>query len=674
MNEKDTPQNDIKPEPPKPEAGPAWPSFSPRDTQPGQMNQENPAEQNNPLAPVNPTAPSPAPWQGYQQHGMSAPPAYPQINIPPQVPPQHNPPEPPADYMTPPGYPADNPYAAPGSSPPPPGYPHYPGGMPPGPRDPYNMASPDYVPPVKRKRSKAPIIASIAVLVAAAVAVVVVFGDTLLRTVSPEAYLALAIARTIDNIADTPSAFPNLDRFEGQAMSHQVDVDITDIISDATGFSLPGMTTNAVFSALTDWENENFMLGLSVDTPFFSIPDNQIFLSPDTIGVSIPILLGQYGFITVDPATFTEEWNNSAYADIFGELMDDFDLSQMLDVFFADMRGKEIPLDELPPGSTVYEAAILVESLTAEFELLVDKLTESIRIESLGSIGGHSHIRVSAPAYAATQFIRESSAAIFDFTIEYYMLIDEDLANWLAANGMDEVMYIFDRLHFNDDLIIDFTIGRNGLISGIYIPDTSFEMPTGIPGDIVTLTFGHETIFGEVYVLQGMESFTFIADDNGSEVALFLENFTQITQDYIYDGWDIYIEFFDYGEFYGDIVLSYYFQWLKNEQQNDNMTISFMLVNGLDSVDDVLELEITGILIETPNRTELSFGILSFTVSDDSFSVGFGYRAQPVSPREVSIAGQRSTDLFSISFDDLLSDLGLFGDLLDMLELATMFM
>jgi len=521
------------------------------------------------------------------------------------------------------------------------------------------MAGPDHTPPRKR-RWLVPVIILVSLLVLIAVGILVTYAvsDDIyhepLRYSDPRAHLGLVISNTLENIGETPGAFPNLDRFQGRPMSHYLNIDISDIISGtAIGF-IPGMNTSAVITALTDWENENLLIGFSMHSLFFSLTENQIFISPDLVGISIPMLFGRYGFITADPATFTEDWNNSEFADMIAEIPYDFDLARVIELFFSEMR------DE---GREDWD--FLIDEMMQTIQDLGLELIRSAYIEDMGNTArNETHFRMTIPKNNATWFVEDATYEILSTILEIAQISDN---YWLLYEMQDIIddFHEYFEFNFNDDILIDFYFergslrdffgGRVSLLSRVYIHNITFDVQDW--DETITIEASQDFIFGSgEHVLHGLESRTRIFDDYGDGIELILINSSVSTPDLVRDRWDLVIYAFDYDDIF-EINAVYEFEWLKSAQIAENMS---MLISLYVEDEISLGIEITGNLIETGDMTELSSGVIALTAEDQwmrdeyHFSLGFSYRVRPISPDEITIEGQRSTDFFSFGYDDLM--------------------
>ncbi|MCL2068707.1 MAG: hypothetical protein FWH00_02295, partial [Oscillospiraceae bacterium] len=572
-------------------------------------------------------------------------------------------------------FPPQGPYPPPqGPYPPPQGpYPPPQGPYPPPPAYPqYGYQQPEYPQPRPRKGIIAVIIA---VCVIAAGAVSVYFlRDIIWRAADPKTYLMYAIKNTAENLIETPPAIP-FDKFGDQPLSHELSLRL-----DSFADMLPGVgalvgDSSAVITAKTDWENENLMIGFAVRSPMFGlfdIPESQIYISPETIGVSIPAALRNYGFITVDTRSFASQWNRSQYADMTDTTIPPQYASvpyNALKSIFAGTR-EYGSLDE----AFLSRAAI---HFSRGMENLPAALPDSIAVESLGRTSDrNTHMRVFIPEAEAEALVRHislaASEAYYAAARETYPFMEIPEMGNAFAETMQPLTMMLDRIEIGGDVMIDFLIGQNGMVSGISIHEITFAIPEldfdrdwqsgntnyTYTGEMLGYSFSLNTEFGAgKHVADGFSAdlqLTHIGHDDVYYIKM--ENLYSFGGDStVTAGMDVSVLNLYQGTVFSDTRLTYRFDWQPNAQHAENMRFVCTVLTD----DDEIRFAITGNLTEMQQRIELSSAVFTYNSSyawEDDYSIGFGYSLRPADPGEVSIEGHYTTDFFSIDYNRLMRE------------------
>ena len=573
--------------------------------------------------------------------------------LPPQ-PPQAAPPPPPGAMQEPPQPPVPPQYAPPQGAPQPPPFqqPQYsqppvqPQGIPP-----QYQPHPGYVPPttnIKKGSSKVlvAILIIFGVIVFAGAISAFAFRDQLMLRFKPEAYLANSVQKTFAQIEVTPSLLPELDKFSGQPLSHSINVNV-----GAINDPYMSMLRDASVSVklLTDWENSNMLISAGLKSSIFNINDNELYISPNQIALNIPMLFAGYGFVSADTESFASKWNASDFAAMsYTYLPEELDIAAALQAFFVSMR-------ELEESGTTAADEKLFEDITKS----TSRLTEALAIKHEGkqSIGGVNYESFACviPAKNVKDFIYDTYELFLD---EYErQLSGLDFAYYEdMLTEMREPLEYIKEMELGGDLAMKLYVDNSGIIRIAELEE--FEMtfqgyfgPVEVKFSGAIQLLGKKNISDDIRISYAVESedenyfvdMSYTCTDNNGNIGIELKS-------------EIETEYYGMTDSVATIIA---FDWDKNSQQSDNMKLSL----DVSYDGEHFGMSFAGNLVEADDYIELSGAKISFDGLEEYFEyysdgfdiiegLTFGYKLQPVSAGDVSIEGEQTTDLFSLTMLD----------------------
>jgi len=469
------------------------------------------------------------------------------------------------------------------------------------------------------------------------------FRRQIMKTVTPEQYLQLSIAQTFAGSFEKGPDFIDFSKFAGKAVSHAFSVDADEGSAEGT--------------LMYDSENEKALLNISAGDKTTKYNDNTIFISPDIIAFSLPDLIKDTNFLSIDPATFTEDCRASGWTE--GAAMPDLQtyIHMMFGKGGSDAGNKEI--------SSVFKD--LLNDIGKKTEFSSDG---SVQEEISGKQMKLDVMSYTIPEYEVNDFYHSYISGVRD---GYMGKIDSMTAGSLTQQQKDQMDSAFDQIDgitFEDDFVIHFYIDMDGNVRKINVEDITvtsddlnspeftlgFEMVFGDgvrPADDITAVFSMETegdtaeivLTSKTSVADGIHKNQFVlslnGDEDGTLAEIELDSETSLAD----------------GIYSSSITLSggsdndpkafsaaFDLTWDKNDVSGENLEIQVTVKNEGNVA---LELTVKGALLDNEKETSLSDATLEVTdQTGTSTMINFSYGITLIDPSSITVDTSDCISLF----------------------------
>jgi len=497
-------------------------------------------------------------------------------------------------------------------------------------------AATDPADPVEPPKKKFPLIPVIVGCIAVIAVAVFAFGRGGIG--NPKEYLQTALKANSESFSASYAEYPNVSgRFDGPA-----GIDFSFTLDEAT---------KATGSLLMDPEKSTQLWSLDV-APYTG---NKLFLSPDRLALSIPGFFPAKEYITVDTATFREDWAASMFG-MMSPLPADFDLNALLANTFSSSANDAL-LTRAGELQTDLEAASTVareKQVTGEDGKKMEVLSCTYPPEAL-------------------------KAYLTGFTDFYKKTMTETFAPMGAVMGasvMESYDVLFDqmdKMEFTSPLVVQYFIADKQIkriellpysasVADAYSPDTVYDYEFNMAMDLT----GEKNTADKFVIdfnmkgsVRAKEADAEAAPEGSLDDAETMELQIRLTREKtVVDGvlGDTYkLEITDPTDEENSMVMDFDLQWNPALEGEDNLTAAIGMNGGYENMSYIL----TGSLLDTAET--LAFENGRFTVKDmeydseDSFQFTFkiyGVTGEDVNP---GITEENSINFRDITMEHLQS-------------------
>lgn len=438
---------------------------------------------------------------------------------------------------------------------------------------------------------------SIVIVLALAGGLGFAFRMQIMKSVAPEKYLQLSLVKTFAGAQSESADILGLSKFVGKAASHD--------------FSIEADEGSAEGSWKYDSANEKALLDVSIAVGEESYDNNQFYLSPELIAVSIPDLITDTDYLTIDPATFADEWEANGWDEdmpienleeyvhtLFGKKADEGSGNQ------PDSRLTDL-FSELSK-SAVFSADGTVEERISGTNFKMDVMTYTF---SEDDVNDFYQDLISE--------IEEAASSSEDLMI----------AGTSSLTGAD-TDYIYDALadfEINGDVVIHYYIDQDGNTRKMSVDD--FE----IAYEESEAAIAFEIQFGDTAKPTDDMSalITIEADGDTAEITL---DYESSYEDGVYtSSIDLVMGSDDEPE---AISISYDVEWNKVDTSGENLDSKMKLKMEGDSI----TMTLVGTLMTDDKKTSLSDAVFEITDEyGETTTVDLSYGVTLIDPSEITV-------------------------------------
>ena len=435
--------------------------------------------------------------------------------------------------------------------------------------------------------------------------------NQIIKAVMPEQYLQMSIARSAAQSQKGAGQLLDFSKYATGAVKHE--------------FSFEQDSEDGDFSAdgtfMYDAASEKALLNVSVGTYGTDYDENILYISKDQIALSIPSEITDTDFLTVDPATFNDEWEEKGY----DELSELPDVQGIVNTFFGKTED----------GNTVSVSDAKEDFLKflkddAEFA------TEGAVTEEIGGVDR----KLDVMTYTISKDDADERYQDLLAKIEDKM---SDASEMYASSSSMQADYIFDELkalEFKSDIKVAFYIDQNGYINRIEIDKVKVEAD----GSTAKISMVIDTWSKDGTTYTSSE----ISIDSGSGS----ETLSIETEFSFKDGVYLYKADMEPSDESSDAntELSIEMEWDTKEKKGENLSIVFEEDSGYYSN----EISLTGNLVEDKSKISLSDATIEMTDgSDTTYTADVSYSLSKIDAKEITVDTSDSTPILSYKpFED----------------------
>lgn len=461
--------------------------------------------------------------------------------------------------------------------------------------------TPETVFPMKKKHGTALVVlASILLAVTILCIVGFIFRNQIIKMVMPEQYLQMSITRTVAQSQMGAGRLLDFGKFSNSAVNNEFSYEQEE--GDSV-FSMAG-------SIMYDKASEKSLTNVSFGVDGTDYEDYIYYFSQDQIVISVPTDTTEPDLLTIDPATFNEEWNKKGYDEI-AELQD---LPELIDSLFGKSGEGET-------GSESDVNANFIKSFT-------DKAVFSTGGTVKKEIGG-----VERTLDVMTYTVSKSDAN--EGYQDYISGMEEQMsaATESYMGYKDSLFEMYESLEITSDIELSFYINQDGYVNQVEISKIEIEND----GDSVEIDMGID-IWNEAETTYTSSEITISSE--GDKAAFGIES-----EGSFVDG--VYTYKADIGPkedgSFSDSNISISLEWKTKDTTGENVSLE---IDQDD--DDGYEMSITGNLTEDKEKISLSDATIEVTGASESiFTADFSYSISKISASEVTIDTSDSTPLLS---------------------------
>lgn len=461
--------------------------------------------------------------------------------------------------------------------------------------------TPETVLPKNKKHGTALIVlASILLAVTILCIAGFILRNQIIKMVMPEQYLQMSIARTVAQSQMGAGELLDFGKFSTGAVSNEFSYEQEE--GDSV-FSMAG-------SIMYDKASEKSLTNVSFMVDGTDYEDYIYYFSQDQIVISVPTDTTEPDLLTIDPATFNEEWNKKGYDEI-AELQD---LPELIDSLFGKTGEGET-------GSESDVNANFIKSFT-------DKAVFSTGGTVTKEIGG-----VERTLDVMTYTVSKSDAN--EGYQDYISGMEEQMsaATESYMGYKDSPFKLYESLEITSDIEISFYINQDGYVNQVEINKIDIEND----GDSVEIDMGID-IWNEAETTYTSSEITISSE--GDEAAFGIESECSFV-----DG--VYTYKADIGPkedgSFSDSNISISLEWKTKDTTGENVSLE---IDQDD--DDGYEMSITGNLTEDKEKISLSDATIEVTGESGSlFTADFSYSISKISASDVTVDTSDSTPLLS---------------------------
>ena len=441
------------------------------------------------------------------------------------------------------------------------------------------------------------------------------FRMDIIRTIAPEKYLQLSLVRTLTGSKNEASQILDLSKYSGKAVSHEFSVDAD--LGSAEG------------TLMYDSESEQALLDISASAEGNEYNDNQLYISPDLIAFSIPDVITDTDYLTIDPATFAADSKEMGW--------DEYTSSLDLEEFIQTLFGKS-------------EAKDKDSQLTSEITDLCITLRKSAVFSADGSVEEEisgKKITLDEMTYTISQkdinYFYQDCLAIYKK--EFINTMDQSVAGGLPQETREQFDEVFDGLisiKIRDDLVIHYYIDKDGYTRKISTEDFEIYNDSADADVQDTATLGFAIVFGSGTRPADSIDVTLRLDSQDESFAADIKYETSYINDVYKNSTSIVCS--DNSDEPSKISMSADTEWDTKDTNGDNFSIDLKIKDDTGTIGAVV---ITGALTDDEKETSLSDASIEITDADGtSTTIDFSYKITIIDPSEISIDTSDSTSLF----------------------------
>lgn len=493
------------------------------------------------------------------------------------------------------------------------------------------------------KKSKTGLIAGVAAAVVALVVILVFVlgrgGGAMPPGAQNPGYMDTVIANTFGPVGDTTGYLPDFTKFGDDLIDVDFSLTPNQQLLPYELAMLGDITIGGNFAM--DMGREKILLGLDVTAGSYTAIGNKFLFTPDQLAISMPMLFTRSEYISMNPATFSEDFRGSIFSQSYYGDPSDLDLQGQLDAIFGESE-----------NNPAVDAA---EKYQATIQTLYKRLNEGATMSGGGkstvNVGGTDReVYILKYSYDPAE-IKSSYLEMMDALREYVDSLSDALADPAMLNELrsiaDSASEAMNMLESKDKIDLLYYISEDQLLYRVEIPDYKIIVRNGSANSTGIMSFVMD-LAGESCPADSMDAKLFVKDSGESIEVM------HITFDRTMQGgtgkYDLALDVKDDTGSSDAMRIELNTSWNSAITESENMSIYFLYKYGFNE----FGFNLTGNVTEDANQ--VSFADCSLSITNDGVqqniaSLSFGVR-------NIDEIAEEATPQNSVNFSEItLADL-----------------
>jgi hypothetical protein len=460
-----------------------------------------------------------------------------------------------------------------------------------------NTSAPE-VPVKKKTGSSIWITVTVIILAIALIAMLgVVFRYKILKIFSPERYLQVALGRTFSD--KNYSKMIDMSKYDNKPVEYEISVE-TEGVGGEVSVMYDAKAEKALIEALFD-DGTNVHDG------------NLLYISRKLIAISIPDLLTETEFLTIDPETFEDDLEELGVEESFPT---DF-LDKSLDMFFGKSENETMNKDE---AAEYYREAKFLEEYAdfSQGKTVTEKINgKNYKLDTMS---------YEISEEDANQYLQD----MFDNYKQGVMDGMESLYQGYDLEGnqdqMEAAFDVFDDIRISGDVVITYYVDSNDYVRKIVVNE--FEMT--LSGEEGKFAIEFEMLLGGKKNPSDNISSVLALIVDGEKVELVM-NWEESLESGVFKGeLELFIEGTRNDE---DTGMTIEIEWDTKDTKGENFKAEFS-IEGQEGVG----IEVTGTLVDSKTSTAFTDGeLILYDGYSNEIVVEFECSISIIDPKEISI-------------------------------------
>jgi hypothetical protein len=423
------------------------------------------------------------------------------------------------------------------------------------------------------------------------------FRNKILKIFSPERYLQVSLSRTFSD--EKFSKMIDMSKYDKKAVGYELTLETEGIDGEV--------------SVMYDAKGEKALFEAILDDGTTVYDDNLLYISRKMIAISIPEVLTETEFVTIDPETFAEDLEEFGAEESFPP---DF-MDKALDVFFGKSENGKMDMDKT--AEYYREAKFLEEH--ADFSQ-GKSVTEEINGKTYKLDTMCYEIAEEDANQYLQDFFDNYKQGFIDGMESAYQGYDLEA----VQDSMDSTFDMFDDIRIEGDIIITYYVDSKDYVRKIVVDE--FELTMTGEEEKFAIEFeirlgGKKNPTDNISAILGLTA-------DGEKVELFMDWEESYEKGVFQGELDLYME----REASGDTaVTTIEIEWDTKDKSGENFKAEISIKGQAD-----FGIKLTGTLIDSKTSTTFTDGELSINFGyGDGIEAEFEYSISIIDPKDISI-------------------------------------
>lgn len=465
-------------------------------------------------------------------------------------------------------------------------------------------------------------------------------------------FLNVAIGNTVNHIEERTATLPDIGKFKGVPFEQSLTIGLDSVNMEALGFMgsaiEPFIGSSINLNSQLDTKAKMFSLGGSVLSPMANFKDYNMFISKDMLALKLPDLYNKKEYISVNPKTFIDDYNNSELSQGYSIDESDVDLPKVIDTAFGVL--------EMSSAS-----AFDFDKYQKDSNDLLTKQLENMAFKDNGKKDGNQSVTYTLSPENAKQYITDQLELATQFYIDSFDNIaasSNGLIPYYAINDLKDQMaesnqIMIDSINFPEAIVLDCTLNSQQVITKVKSNTFKIVMQSEYDDEPAEINVSFDISFDGKDNISDDVSINIIMEAEGETVTISGNEVIKNDKDGI--GRTISYNL-SQGE-YNSLALTFDYLWNGKEKTKNNFNAKLEVsVSDEYSGEQSFGVGITGKLIEEAKEISFTDGSIDIYQGSDSLvKLTLDYYIKqinavsaPTSANSISIFDISATDIVEI--------------------------